>query len=154
MGVVCIIPYGRKFWWRIYFGGLTILRATRQYFHPPNFLQYVKVTYYYVTSSICRLPSFKMFPRKLQTSKEWNKNSPNLVYHLLVPASFDVLWFETDPAVFTLLTVLVCYMSTFCYEYNYGIRLTQAKVKSAKCIIRTIRQIFFPPKFLAIRYWI
>ena len=115
------VPYGRKFWRGIYFGGLAVLRAIRQYFHPPNFLQYVKVTYCYVTSSICRPPSFKMSARKLQTSKEWNENRPNLVYHQLVPASFDLLWFETDPAVFTLLTVPVCYMSPFCYEYNYGI---------------------------------
>ena len=67
MGVVCIIPYGRKFGQGIYFGGLAVLRAIRQYFHPPNILQYVKVTYYYVTSSICRPPSFKMSPRKLET---------------------------------------------------------------------------------------
>ena len=47
--------------------------------NPPNFLQYVIVTYRYVTSSICRPPSFKMSARKLQTSKEWNENSPDLV---------------------------------------------------------------------------
>ena len=28
----CIIPYGRKFWRGIYFGGLAVLRAIRQYF--------------------------------------------------------------------------------------------------------------------------
>ena len=102
------VPYGRKFWRGIYCGGLAVLRAIRQYFHPPNFFQYVIVTYHYVTSSICRPPSFKMSARKLQTSKEWNENSPDLVYHQLAPASFDVLWFETYPAVFTLLTIPVC----------------------------------------------
>ena len=33
----CIIPYGRKFWRRIYFGGLAVLRAIRQYFIRQNF---------------------------------------------------------------------------------------------------------------------
>ena len=47
-------------------------------------------------------PSFKMSARKLQTSKELNENSPDLVNHQLVLASFDALWFETDSAVFTL----------------------------------------------------
>ena len=47
---------------------------------------------------------------RTKASKEWNKNSPDLVYHQLVPALFDVLWFETAPAVFTLLTVPVCYI--------------------------------------------
>ena len=103
-----IIPYGQKFWRGIYFGGLAVMRAIRQHFHPPNFLQYVIVTYCYVTSSLCCPPSFKMSARKLQTSKEWNENSPDLVYHQLVSALSDVLWFETDPAVFTLLTVPVC----------------------------------------------
>ena len=109
----------------IYFGGLAVLRAIRQYFHPPNFLQYVKVTYCYVTSSICRPPSFKMSARQLQTLKEWNENSPDLVYHQLVPALFDVLWFETNPAVFTLLTA---FRSVTCHHFAmniYGIRLTQ-----------------------------
>ena len=41
----------------------------------------------------------------VQTSKEWNNDSPDLVYHQLVPAQFDVLWFKTAPAVFTLLTI-------------------------------------------------
>ena len=59
------------------------------------------------------------FTQKLQTSKEWNENSPGLVYYQLVTASFDVLWFETDSAVSGL------YMSPSCYEYIYGIRLTQ-----------------------------
>ena len=27
-----IIPYSQKFWWRIYFGRLVVLRATHQYF--------------------------------------------------------------------------------------------------------------------------
>ena len=58
-----------------------------------------------ITSSICHPPSFKMSAWKLQTSKEWNKNSPDFVYHQLVPASYDVLWFEMDRAVFTLLTI-------------------------------------------------
>ena len=57
----------------------------------------------YVTSSICRPQPFKMSARKLQISKEWNENTPELVYHQLVSALFDVLWFETDSAVFTLL---------------------------------------------------
>ena len=56
-----VILYGRKFCRGIYFGGLAVLRAIRQ-------------TYYimplYVTSSICRPPSFKMSARKLQTTKE------------------------------------------------------------------------------------
>ena len=69
-------------------------------------------------SSICRPPSFKMSARKLQTSKEWNENSPDLVYHQLVLALFDVLWFETDPAVFTLLTVPVCYI---CHHFAMNI---------------------------------
>ena len=104
----------RNLFWRI--GGFES--------NPPIFPS-AKVTYCYVTSSICCPPSFKMSARKLQTSKEWNENSPDLVYHQLFPASFDVLWFETDPAVFTLLTVPVCYILPFCYEYNYGIRFTQ-----------------------------
>ena len=37
------IPYGRKFWRGIYFGGLAVLRAIRQYFNPPNFLQYAVI---------------------------------------------------------------------------------------------------------------
>ena len=37
------VPYGQKFWRRIYFGGLAVLRAIRQYFHPPNFLQYAVI---------------------------------------------------------------------------------------------------------------
>ena len=67
-------------------------------------------TRYYVTSSACGPLLFKMSTWKLQTLKEWNKNSPNLVYCHLVPAWFDVLWFEMDPAVFTQLTVPVCYI--------------------------------------------
>ena len=40
------IPYGRKLWRGIYFGGLAVLRAIQQYFHLSNFLQYdVIVTY-------------------------------------------------------------------------------------------------------------
>ena len=70
-----------------------------------------------------------MSTRKLQTSKEWNENSPELVYRQLVRASFDVLWFETDPAVFTLLTFPVCYMSPFGYEYDYGISLPNRQSK-------------------------
>ena len=105
------LPYGRKFWRGIYFGGLAVLRAIRQYFHLPNFLQYV-------TSSIWRPLSFKMSAQKLQTSKEWNENSPDLVYYRLVPDLFDVLWFQTDPAVFTLLTVPVCYI---CYHFAMNI---------------------------------
>ena len=31
------IPYGRKFWRGIYFGGLAVLRAIRQYFIRQNF---------------------------------------------------------------------------------------------------------------------
>ena len=70
---------------------------------------------------------------KLQTSKEWNENSLDLVCYWMVPASFHVLWFQTDPAVFILLTVPVCY-TPFCYEYNYGIKgLPNRHVKSAKC---------------------
>ena len=83
----------------LYFGGLAVLRVIRQYFNPPNFLQYAV----FMTSSICRPQLLKMSARKLQTMKEWNENSPDLVYHQLVSASFDVLWFETDSAVFTLL---------------------------------------------------
>ena len=115
------IPYGRKFWRGIYFGGLAVFRAIRQYFHPPNVSQYAVIR----DVIKCRPPSFKMSARKLQTSKEWNENSPDLVYHQLVPASFDVLWFETDSAVFTLQPFPSVHMSPFCYEYNYGIRLTQ-----------------------------
>ena len=103
---------GNSFW------GIGGFRAIRQYFHPPNFLQYVVGTYSYVTSSICRPPSFKMSAQKLQTSKEWNENSPDLDYHQLVPVSFDVLWFEMGPAVFTLLTVPVCYI---CHHFAMNI---------------------------------
>ena len=35
-----LVPYSRKFRQGIYFGGLAVLRAIRQYFHPPNILQY------------------------------------------------------------------------------------------------------------------
>ena len=35
-----VIPYSRKFWRGIYFGGLAVLRAICQYFNPPSFLQY------------------------------------------------------------------------------------------------------------------
>ena len=66
-----------------------VLRAIRQYFNPPNFLQYAVIR----DVSICRPQAFKMSAQKLQTFKEWNENSPYLVYHQLVPASFDVLWF-------------------------------------------------------------
>ena len=34
------MPYSRKFWRGIYFGGLAVLRAICQYFHLPNTLQY------------------------------------------------------------------------------------------------------------------
>ena len=87
-----ICMYGQKFWREINFGGLAVLRAIRQYFHPTNFLQYDIIVRLYVTASICRPLSFKMSARKLQTLKEWNENSPDLVYHQLVPASFDVLY--------------------------------------------------------------
>ena len=50
------IPYGRKFWRGIYFGGLAVLRAIRQTFYSMPL---------YVTSSICRPQSFKMSARKL-----------------------------------------------------------------------------------------
>ena len=70
-----------------------------------------------------------MSAQKLQTSKEWNKNSPDLVYHQLVPARFNLLWFETDPAVLTVLTALVCYIVTIYYEYNYGISLPNRQSK-------------------------
>ena len=89
-----VLPYGRKFWRGIYFGGLAVLRAI---------LQTSYSMLLYVTLSICRPQSFKMSARNLQTSKEWNENSPDLIYHQLVPASLDVLWFETNSAVFTLL---------------------------------------------------
>ena len=92
---------------------------------------------------------------KLQTSKEWNENSPDLVYHQLAPALFDVLWFETDPAVFTLLNVPVCYI---CHHFAMNIIMVQrwwyGIVKSlADGIIGgllskpPIRQNKFPAKF-------
>ena len=46
-------------------------------------------------------------------------------------ARFDVLWFETDPAVFTLLTIPGCllHLPPFCYGYNYGIGLPNRQSK-------------------------
>ena len=35
---VCAIPYGRKFWRGIYFGGLAVLRGIRQYFIRQNLI--------------------------------------------------------------------------------------------------------------------
>ena len=109
------IPYGWKFWRGIYFGGLAVLRAICQYFHPPKYLQcdvIVTRRHQYVVHR------FKMSARKLQTSKEWNENSPDLIYLQLVPALFDVLWLKTDPAVFTLLTFPVCYI---CHHFAMNI---------------------------------
>ena len=102
--------YDRKFWRGINFGRLAVLRANYQYFHPPNCCSMMSSlrTCYYVASSTCGPLSFKMSAQKLQTLKESNKNSPDLVYHQLLPLQFNV------PAVFTLLiTIPVC-----CYEYN------------------------------------
>ena len=36
-----LIPYGRKFWRGIYFGGLTVLRAIRQYFIHQNLCDHI-----------------------------------------------------------------------------------------------------------------
>ena len=38
-----LLPYSGKFWWGIYFGGLVVLRAIRQYLHPPNVLMYAVI---------------------------------------------------------------------------------------------------------------
>ena len=116
------------------FGGKFILadwrfweQSTNIYSTRQIFTVWCHHTYtYYMTSSTCGLPTYKMSARKLQTSKEWNENSTDLVYHQLVPVWFDLLWFKTDPAVFTLLTVQSVTLSPFCYEYNYGIRLVQS----------------------------
>ena len=67
-------------------------------------------------------PSFKISTRKLQTWKKCNKNSPDLVYHQLVPARFYLLWFETDPAMFTQLTIPVCYI---CHHFAMNIIMVQ-----------------------------
>ena len=91
-------------------------------FQSDNFLRMP----FYVTSSNMSSTIVQNVRTKASTSKEWNENSPDFVYHQLVPASFDVLWFETDSAVLTLLPFqFFLHMSPFCYEYNYGIRLTQ-----------------------------
>ena len=101
------IPYGRKVWRGIYFGGLAVLRAICQYFHPPNFLQYVRVVLlrYVINMSSTVVQNVRTLASNFE---KCNENNPDLVYHQLVPASFDVLWFEMDLAVFTLLTVPVC----------------------------------------------
>ena len=75
-----------------------------------------------------------MSTRKLQTSKEWNENSPYLVYHHVVLAWINVLCFETVPAVFTLLTILVCYTCHhFAMNKLWYKAYPTAKVKFAKC---------------------
>ena len=92
-----LIPYGGKFWWGIYFGGLAVLRAICQYFHLSNTYGMSSLcTRYYVTSSTCGPPLFKTSTQRLQTTKEWNENSLDLVYHQLVLVQFNLLWFETD----------------------------------------------------------
>ena len=68
-------------------------------FQSDNFLRMP----FYVTSSNMSSTIVQNVCTKASTSKEWNENSPDFVYHQLVPASFDVLWFETESAVFTLL---------------------------------------------------
>ena len=64
-----------NFWQGIYFGGLVILRAIRQYFHQSNFYNMMPslCKRYNVTSSTCVPPSFKMYAQKLQTSKNGTK---------------------------------------------------------------------------------
>ena len=39
------------------------------------------------------------------------QNSPDFIYHQLVPARFDLLWFEADPAVLTLQTTPISYIT-------------------------------------------
>ena len=64
------------------------------------------------------------------------------------------LWYKMDPAVLTLPIALVCYM---CHHYTRNIiivRLTPNRQSKnpPNAIIRAIHQIFFLPKFPAIRY--
>ena len=56
---------------------------------------------------------------------KWTEQSPYMSRNIdtvlrtkLVPASFDVLWFKTDSAVFTLLTIPVCYI---CHHFAINI---------------------------------
>ena len=111
---------GNLFWW---IGGFdsdpTIFPPVKFFYSMMSSLR----TRYYVTSSTCGPLLFKMSARKLQTLKEWNNNSPNLVYCQLAPAWFNVLWFEMDPAVFTQLTVLVCYI---CHHFVKDIIMVQS----------------------------
>ena len=76
--------------WLENFGELVVLRAICRYFHPPNTLQYGVITAYTLLHGVINMypPPFIMSTRKLQTSKEWNKTSLDLVYHQLVPAQF------------------------------------------------------------------
>ena len=97
--------FGREFTWRI--GGI---ESNLPNFPLAKYLQYDVITAYMLLCDIITMwsPPFKMSTQKRQTLNEWNENSPDLVYHQLAPVRFNLIWFEADLAVLTLLTALVC----------------------------------------------
>ena len=97
--------FGREFTWLI--GGI---ESNPPKFPLAKYLQYDVIIAYMLLCDVINMwsPPFKMSTQNLQTLKECNENSPDLVYHQLAPVRFDLIWFEADPAVLTLLTTLVC----------------------------------------------
>ena len=107
-GVIIIISDLNTVWPEILVGNLFwqigSFESDLTIFPPAKFLNSIISlrTGYYVTSSTCAHRCSKCPHKSYKTSKEWNKNNSDLVYHQLVPALFNLLGFEMDSAVFTL----------------------------------------------------
>ena len=92
------------------FGGeciLADLRAIHKYFHPPNCCHRNVVH----RRSKCLHKSFIIRKNGMKTFSWFQRSS----------ICYGSKWIQQ----YTLLTAPVCSASLFCYEYNYGIRLTQ-----------------------------
>ena len=106
------ILYGWKFWRGIYFGELAVVRAIRQTFYSMPL---------YVMLSICHPLSFKSFKLPKNGTK-------------IVQIWSTISWFQRRSMYYGSKWTQQClhyyrsgllHMSPSCYEYNYGIRLTQ-----------------------------